>query len=449
MTARTILLFQCGHAGAIRAVASARSALWVGLGLVLLTACARSYDQSYLAAAPGRWLLGPLGFSLVSGTWLFVIGYWGCARHRFAKEDLARPGFPNAWRGFMGAYWMTAPIAWLYALPVERWYDSLGAARANLWLLGIVSLWRVLLMARVFQVVCQAPYARALLWVLLPASVEVLALYIFGPAGLSQAIMAGMGGMRNSPEEQLLLNALATAATLAFWCVPLAFGLLVIWRWPGPARPFPERQPARMPWAFLGVLTVAWIAVTVPAQRQLRLNHAVESALAQHEIRQALEVMKAHQPEDFAPARPLPPKAYEWRSTDELGAMMGQLRSDDPEWIHQHCQRRLAAVIHAGMDRSQHWDLVSPLSVAQLRWQWRIGTDAEAWLGILHGLEQSASGRAWRDRQPVLWSALLAECLENHSKQEADEWGNLTKLLQDRGVFPLEDGPVKANHPSP
>jgi hypothetical protein len=335
---------------------------------------------------------------------------------------------------------MTAPIAWLYAIPVEGWYDSLGAAQANLWLLGGVSLWRVLLMARVFQVVCQAPYARALLWVLLPASVEVLAIYAFGPHGFSKAIMAGMGGLRNSPEEELLLHALQTSATLAFWTAPITIVILLVWRWPGPTRPFPSREPAHMPWLLLAVLTVGWIAVTVPAQLKLRLNHAMETALADGRIRQALDVMKTHRPEDFAPARSLPPKPYEWRSAEELGTLMAQLRKDDPEWMHLHFLRRVKQVIHAGIDRTPSWDMATALTVDQLRHGWWRGSEPAAWLGILHGLDQSASGQAWRDGQPVLWSVLLAEILKDRSS--SDGWRKLGETLKSRGVVPLEETPA-------
>ena len=47
---------------------------------------------------------------------------------------------------------MTAPLAWLYAIPYERFLSPVGATRANLWTLGLVAAWRVLLIIRVLVV---------------------------------------------------------------------------------------------------------------------------------------------------------------------------------------------------------------------------------------------------------------------------------------------------------
>jgi len=120
----------------------------------------------------------------------------------------------SAWPAFMGVFRMTAPIAWLYSIPVDRFLDSVAAARANVVLLVVVSIWRVLLMARVFQVLHGARLIMALAWVLIPVTVEVLALSVFG-GGLSKRIMAGMMGMRNSPEEEILLGSISTASGAA------------------------------------------------------------------------------------------------------------------------------------------------------------------------------------------------------------------------------------------
>ena len=95
----------------------------------------------------------------------------------------------------MGLFWMTAPIAWLYAIPVERFFGSYSAAVANITLLGVVSLWRVLLMSRVIQVVTGRSYFRATLRVVMAASFEVLAVFFLGPISFSSRILAGMGGL--------------------------------------------------------------------------------------------------------------------------------------------------------------------------------------------------------------------------------------------------------------
>ena len=57
---------------------------------------------------------------------------------------------------------MTAPLAWIYAIPVERFLGAYEATQANLWMLGIVSVWRIVLMIRVVSVLFGArPRAAA------------------------------------------------------------------------------------------------------------------------------------------------------------------------------------------------------------------------------------------------------------------------------------------------
>ncbi len=129
LTTRNILSFLIGREDAIRKVASSSSAIWTGIALTLLTAFARNYDQTYIPEKPFLWFFGPLLFSLVSGTWLYLICYTICVRRNFPADP---PIDDNSWRGFMGAFWMTAPIAWLYAIPVERFLDSIGTAYANI-----------------------------------------------------------------------------------------------------------------------------------------------------------------------------------------------------------------------------------------------------------------------------------------------------------------------------
>jgi hypothetical protein len=146
----TILRFLFGNAPTIRGVARNRAALWTGISLVLLTGIARNYDQTYFLETP-IWLIGPLVFSFFSGSFLYWILIRVIARRHIPADSRNR----RQWTTFMAVFWMTAPVAWLYAIPVERFLDSYHAAQANIALLGIVSLWRVLLMGRIVSVLMQ------------------------------------------------------------------------------------------------------------------------------------------------------------------------------------------------------------------------------------------------------------------------------------------------------
>ena len=174
---------------------------------------------------------------------------------------------------------MTAPIAWLYAIPVERIFDSYRATQANLALPAIVAAWRVLLMSRVIAVLQEVRFARALAWVAVPACIEVVLVVfvggLFSPT-FGRRVMAAMGGMRNSPEESLLLSALSTAGGAAVWGLLGLAMLLAVLRFNGVAQPFPKQTAGRLPWISLLVLGAFWIAVAVPAQREQQrfMKHA-------------------------------------------------------------------------------------------------------------------------------------------------------------------------------
>ena len=118
---RSILGFQFGRKEAIEEVARSRAALPTGVALVLLTAIARNYDQRFFLESP-LWLIGPLIFSFFSGTFLFWVLYTGFIRRHLDDAEPVPQG--QQWRRFMSLFWMTAPVAWLYAIPVERFLIS-------------------------------------------------------------------------------------------------------------------------------------------------------------------------------------------------------------------------------------------------------------------------------------------------------------------------------------
>ena len=445
MNLRTILGFLVGRADAIRHVASSKAAFWTGMALVLLTAFPRNYDQTYIPEKPVLWFLGPLLFSLVSGTWLFLVSYGLCARWKMDYADGKKPPLWSAWRGFMGAFWMTAPIAWIYAIPVERFWDSLTATKANLWLLGIVSLWRVLLMARVFQVVCQAPAFRCLLWVLLAAGVEVVALGIFG-GGLERRVLAGMGGLRNSPEEELIFRAVGNVAGAAFWGVPISALILALWRWNGTATTWPATKGGRIPWAFLSVSLAAWVALAIPRQTELKRNVTVEQLAEKGDIRAALDFMNRHQPEDFARARSLPPKLYEWATSEDVPRWLREIRSDDAPWIHRHLLRAAKVLVAREKEWSEQHEIETPLTEEQSKHSFggRSPT-AAGWNDILLGLEQFQDGRSWRHAQSNLWLAAIRHYnLNGDARRFENEEG---ETLKDR--LRLMEALAKLGYPVP
>lgn len=286
--------------------------------------------------------------------------------------------------------------------------DSVAAARANVALLAIVSLWRVVLMTRVLQVTTRAPFANALIWVLFAASIEVLVVFFFGGA-FAKAIMAGMGGMRNSPEENIMLEAMGAAFVGALWTAPATFVLALLWTPKRLLQPLP--RPAREPvhWLALAVATCFWVGVAVVPQRELANTVKVERFLANHQPRAALDVLASHQPTDFAPARTLPPKPFERSLFRELPECFGALHASDPEWVRKLMLSKLDTMIsHAGPGYRRGLDATQPRAqqvqsvLSGLEWH---GAEAGGLTNILAGLKRIPEGAVWIQSNSIFLEA--------------------------------------------
>jgi len=444
MQARLWIRYLCGQGSAIREVAESRSALWTGIGLVLLTSIARNYDQTFIGEKIFLWLFGSLLFSMVSGTWLYIIVYGWFVRRGAADADGNKPAFWSGWRGFMGLFWMTAPIAWLYAIPVERFYDSIIAAKLNLCLLAIVSFWRVALMARVFQVMAKAPFMMILVWVLLAAAVEVCVVVFFG-GSFAKRIMAGMGGMRNSPEEEILYSAMSAVFTVAFWAVPVALVTALLWRPFGRLTPLPGLQSRPIAWGSLTMLVLFWVVVAIVPQRELVNSVAVERMVASGQARAALDYLGRHERTDFAPARTLPPKAHESELFEQLPACFDEVQSADPTWVRRHLVGRLdEMMVHYGPRWKRKTRLASLPPEEQIQHivdgvKW-LGPDAEGLLKLVNGLERIPEGQAWLATNKTFLQALQQTVNDpdgqksSNAKPEPEQlsnWLSLSNRLRD------------------
>lgn len=101
----------------------------------------------------------------------------------------------------LAAVSLTSPLAWLYAVPVERWFDVGTAISLNLWFLAIVAGWRVALLARFLHrgANCSAP--RALVLTLVPLCGILVVLQ---QLNLEHAVFQLMSGIdRVSPIERV------------------------------------------------------------------------------------------------------------------------------------------------------------------------------------------------------------------------------------------------------
>ena len=114
MRVRTLALYLIGDRQAILDIAADRHALWVGFLWCCRPASPESMTVRTCWASRGTCSF-PWGALLAASFLLFLVV---CGRLFLRSEG--RPPFFAAYRSFLTLFWMTAPLAWLYAIPYER-----------------------------------------------------------------------------------------------------------------------------------------------------------------------------------------------------------------------------------------------------------------------------------------------------------------------------------------
>lgn len=182
------------HSSIVRFTCS-QHGLRIGILLVASAALAREYDAVSFLHQPLD-LLAPFAASLSLATILFFpLVLFVAPRTEGAGFQLLKK-----YKLFLLGYWSTAPLAWLYAIPVEGFFDELNAVRINLSLLAIVSLWRVFLFPRIVAVIFGIPYWIALAWIALPCVV----IAGIGLIKMQIELVGIMGGLRLSQTEEIV-----------------------------------------------------------------------------------------------------------------------------------------------------------------------------------------------------------------------------------------------------
>lgn len=350
MTLMTPLWYLLGGREAIRSIAATPGALWLGLAFVFTAGLAREYDGEYLPAEPWH-LLIPLGASL--GTSFLLYNLLWVVTIRWGRSWVP---YWKTYRMFLSLYWMTAPLAWLYAIPVERLLTEVGATKANLNLLLIVSVWRVLLITRASCVLLREHWGRVLFPVLLFADSVALFLtqYVDVP------LIAIMGGVRLSESESLIAGATFEAQILGMLSFPIwaLFTLLILIPQKfGPERQFPIKDhplPRRL-WGF-PIAAAAIIAMSLPwTQSEQRLRYLAEQQLKAGRIEEAIRLMSEHARDDFPPHWDPPPRQTYW-----LDPYMKLLEvmplTEDPQtaaWVKETYMEKYTR------DRDSHWHQMS------------------------------------------------------------------------------------------
>lgn len=350
MSVWTLIRYLMGDRAAILEIASSRHALWVGLLFVLSAGFAREYDGEDLLSEPWH-LFIPLGASLVAS---FVLYFMLRASCEETFLDF-RAYFFSDYASFLGLFWMTAPLAWLYAIPYERFCEPRLAIDLNLGTLGLVALWRMALMIRV-ACVCAAmrPLGAT-------AAVMTFGSGAFGLASLflSLPMLSIMGGLRAFDEKTNLQRAveggLGCHSLLLFTFCGIAAAVLTATGKKGWSVPPTQRQLPGIGLVGLACLSLlVWIPLLPRMQPEQQRRRQVEKAIDQGRYADAVEML-AHTPrEAFPPCWMPPPRVVSEhflpRSAEQvLGMLEASAQRELPEWVGEHYRRRLAWLLRRGM----------------------------------------------------------------------------------------------------
>lgn len=333
MRASTLPLYLIGNRRAILNVARSPWSILIGVLFVISAGLAREYDGEYLVLEPWH-ALRPLGASLASGTLLFIIVHLAAIIRGDSAGANERPPLHLAYVSWMGLFWMTAPMAWLYAIPYERWMSPEAAISCNLWTLAFVAAWRVVLMTRVVAVVYGVNPVPAFFLVMLFADAVVIA--VMGLAPLP--VIDIMGGVRGPAREALLASVAFNVSVLAILSSPLwilgALISLVSFKpmWPVVTHPKPARSRGLL--IVAGVSIVAFVPLLVWAQPEQALRHRVEGLLLSGRIAEGLAEMSAHPHEAFPPDYNPPPRLGYRETQPPMDAVRAAMREEWPaDWV--------------------------------------------------------------------------------------------------------------------
>lgn len=333
MKTSTLFRFLVGDRDAILTIAASRSSFLISTLFVISAGFAREYDGEDLIHEPWH-ILRPLGASLLSGTTLFLLVH-GAAMLRHRRATGSRPSFLIAYRTFLTLFWMTAPMAWLYAVPYERFMTPVDAVGVNLCTLGFVAAWRVVLITRVVQVIYGIHPAAAFFLVMLFADAVVFAAMTLIPT----PIIDIMGGLRHSARDQLISGITFNLLILATLSAPLwiltALGAAATLkpRWPdlsSYASPPQSRGPM-----MVAAASLAFFIPLLPFTQPEQINRRdAERHLRAGRIAEAFTLMSDRSPSAYPPHWNPPPRLGYGESRPELDQVRDAIHAHRPaDWV--------------------------------------------------------------------------------------------------------------------
>ena len=125
---------------------------------------------------------------------------------------------------------LTSPLAWLYAIPVERLVSISFAISANVLFLALVAMWRVALYVYFLRIVAKLSDAKVFVLTLLPLTGIIFALVVLNLEHAVFEIMAGLETERTGSEviHDGVYQFVILLGMGSFFAAPILF-LLYLW----------------------------------------------------------------------------------------------------------------------------------------------------------------------------------------------------------------------------
>lgn len=324
MNISTIFLYLLGNREAIQRVANSKSSLLIGAILVFTGGVARNYDQMLFVTSP-IFLITPFLASILNSLFIY-----------FFVKNAVKGKFWKQYITFLSLFWMTAPLAWIYAIPVESMGTMYQSTVLNILFLVIVSVWRILLMIRVIQVVLGLSLKRSSALILLPVSMVAGHIALFD--GVANSILVGMSGSIISPEKKIIAS---LVTTLSIWCVVICvftfFMCIIIFISTRKDEKicFSTRTKDSYPWLSIGIILLFCLFISVIYQQKIALSVTLEKMWDSKEKSNILSWMSQYEQSDFAASHPFPP--YNGYSSAQylinLGYAFEAMKETDSLWV--------------------------------------------------------------------------------------------------------------------
>lgn len=422
----TLLRFLFGDRQAILDIARSRHTIWLGGILVLSAGFAREYDGEDLLREPWH-LVIPHAASLVTCFLLYCM-----VRLVALRRKAALPKFIPGFGIFLGLYWLTAPLAWVYAIPFERWNSPGYATQLNLLLLGLVAFWRVILIIRVIQVAFGAKTTFDItMTVLLFGNAVMLTALRLVPFPILQV----MGGIRLTETESVMqstvfLSTIAGTLSLPIFLIGYALAFRATPQWEPPETE-PSGRISTSTWIAAALTILVWGVVLPMTQPEQQLRWQVEHDLEEGRISEAIRFMSAHERSDFPPHWDPPPHVAMQRHSPHIADVVSTVVAEKPaDWVRQlyldKFQRKFANVFSpytsaSEQERSRYLMVLPELPLET--WYPEGDWEAEQFRTILETLandEDAAVSSEFRKLALDALSRLPEEALPDSQQPEDD-----------------------------